>query len=143
MRRPDPLITGLGVISAIGQGKVAFTRALLAGESAFGVMQRPGRQRDSAYLGAEIREMAMPPEITRQTMRAASLSAQAALAVLREAWDEARLQDVDPRRIGLIVGGSNVQQRELTRVHETHRDSAEFLRPTSALSFMDSDLCGF
>jgi malonyl-ACP decarboxylase len=116
---------------------------LLNGESAFAVMQRLGRQRDSAYLGAEIRDIGLSAEITRQTLRAASLSAQAALFVLLEAWIEARLYDVDPRRIGLIVGGSNIQQRELTQVHEAYRDSPAFLRPTYALSFMDSDLCGF
>lgn len=144
MQPPKPVITGMGVISAVGQGKDAFARALFGGESAFGVMQRPGRQRDeSAYLGAEIREIATPPDISRQTMRAASLSAQAALAVLQEAWSEARLGEVDPRRIGLVVGGSNVQQRELTQVHETYRERSEFLRPTYALSFMDTDLCGF
>src|SRR5258706_920349 len=140
---PEPVVTGMGVISAIGQGKAAFTRALLNGESAFAVMQRPGRQRDSAYLGAEIRDIGLSGEISRQTLRAASLSAQAALFVLQEAWIEARLYDVDPRRIGLIVGGSNIQQRELTQVHEAYRDSPAFLRPTYALSFMDSDLCGF
>ncbi len=36
-----------------------------------------------------------------------------------------------------------MQQRELEQVHETYRDRASFLRPTYALSFMDSDLCGF
>jgi malonyl-ACP decarboxylase len=56
---------------------------------------------------------------------------------------EARLADVDPRRIGLIVGGSNIQQRELAQIHEAYRDCSAFLRPTYALSFMDSDLCGF
>lgn len=133
----------MGVISAIGQGKAAFARALFAGETAFGVMQRPGRQRESSYLGAEIGAIEFPAGIAPQTLRAASLSAQVALAVLDEAWTEARLGEVDPRRIGLIVGGSNVQQRELSRTHETHRDSAAFLRPTYALSFMDSDICGF
>ncbi|MCU1350284.1 MAG: pksF [Acidobacteria bacterium] len=139
----EPVVTGMGVISAIGQGKASFSSALLGGTTAFGVMQRPGRQRESAYLGAEIREIAFPPEVARQTVRAASLSAQAALAVLLEAWAEARLDDVDPLRIGLIVGGSNVQQRELTQVHEAYRERPGFLRPTYALSFMDSDLCGF
>jgi malonyl-ACP decarboxylase len=139
----EPVVTGMGVIAAIGQGKAAFAKALLAGESAFGVMERPGRQRESAYLGAEIQEIVFPPGIARQTLRAASLSAQAALVVLEEAWAEGRLSDVDPRRIGLIVGGSNVQQRELAQAHETYRDSPAFLRPTYALSFMDSDLCGF
>jgi len=140
---PEPAVTGMGVLSAIGQGKAAFTKALLDGQSAFGIMQRPGRQRQSAYLGAEIGEIAVPTAIPRQTLRAASLSAQAALTVLDEAWTEAGLADVDPRRIGLVVGGSNVQQRELTQIHETYRDTADFLRPTYALSFMDSDLCGF
>jgi malonyl-ACP decarboxylase len=133
----------MGVLSAIGQGKAAFATALLAGESAFGVMERPGRQCDSAYLGAEIREIVFPPSISRQTLRAASLSAQAALAVLDEAWTEARLSEIDPSRIGLVVGGSNVQQRELTQIQESHRHAPAFLRPTYALSFLDSDLCGF
>ncbi len=133
----------MGVISAIGQGKAAFATSLLDGKTAFKVMERPGRQHESAYIGAEIREMAFSPGIAKQTLRAASLSAQAALAVLQEAWIEAQLSDVDPRRMGLIVGGSNIQQRELVQIHECYRDCSEFLRPTYALSFMDSDLCGF
>jgi malonyl-ACP decarboxylase len=140
---PRTVVTGMGVISAIGQGKDEFARALLDGKTAFSVMQRPGRQRQSAYIGAEIREMVFSPAIARQTLRAASLSARAALVVLEEAWIEARLSDVDPHRIGLIIGGSNVQQRELEQIHEDYRDRPEFLRPTYALSFMDSDLCGF
>jgi malonyl-ACP decarboxylase len=137
------VVTGMGVISAIGQGKPAFTDALLRGQSAFGVMQRPGRQQDSAYLGAEINEIVFSPGITQQTLRGASLSARAALAVLQEAWSDARLSEVDSRRVGLIVGGSNIQQRELVQVHEAYRDRMVFLRPTYALSFMDTDLCGF
>jgi malonyl-ACP decarboxylase len=140
---PESVVTGMGVISAIGQGKAAFAAALLDGKAAFDVMRRPGRQRESAYIGTEIREMAFPPGIARQTLRAASLSAQAALVVLQEAWVDARLFDVDPCRIGLIVGGSNIQQRELAQIHESYRDRSAFLRPTYALSFMDSDLCGF
>ncbi|HEX8617960.1 MAG TPA: beta-ketoacyl synthase N-terminal-like domain-containing protein [Thermoanaerobaculia bacterium] len=140
---PDAVVTGLGVLSAVGQGKGAFANALFSGEHAFGVMQRPGRQRDSAYLGAEIGEIVFPAGMTKQTIRAASLSAQAALVVLDEAWRDAQLSGVEPRRIGLIVGGSNVQQRELSQLHEKHHDSPQFLRPTYALSFMDTDLCGF
>jgi len=139
----EPVVTGLGVLSAIGQGRAAFAEALFAGRSAFGIMQRPGRQRESAYFGAEIPEIVFPSGTERQTVRAASLSAQAALVVLEEAWSEARLSEVDPRRIGLVVGGSNVQQRALTETHEAYRERSAFLRPSYALSFMDSDLCGF
>jgi malonyl-ACP decarboxylase len=63
--------------------------------------------------------------------------------VLEEAWAEARLHELDPRRVGLVVGGSNVQQRELAETHEAYRDRSAFLRPSYALAFMDSDLCGF
>jgi len=136
-------VTGIGVIAAIGQGKAAFLNALLEGKHAFDVMQRVGRQYKSSYIGAEIGKIAFSPSITQKTLRACSLSAQAALVVLQEAWNEARLSDVDPRRIGLIIGGSNLQQRELAQIQETYRESPVFLRPTYALSFMDSDLCGF
>jgi len=141
--RHELSVTGLGVIASIGQGKAAFASALLTGASAFDCMQRPGRQHDSAYLGAEIRDIGFPPSIPRQTLRAASLSAQAALVVLDEAWEEAHLSEVDPHRIGLMIGGSNIQQRELVQTQDAYRERKAFLRPTYALSFMDSDLCGF
>jgi malonyl-ACP decarboxylase len=86
-----PAVTGMGVIASTGQGKAAFVNALLEGKHAFGVMQRPGRQRESSYLGAEIGEITVSPNITQRTLRACSLSAQAALVVLQEAWLEARL----------------------------------------------------
>lgn len=137
------LVTGIGVLASIGQGKAAFADALIDGRSAFGVLRRPGREAEVAFLGAELPEIVFPAEIPAQTRRAASLSAQAALVALHEAWDEAGLSAVDPGRIGLIVGGSNVQQREQALVHESYRDRAGFLRPTYALGFMDTDLCGF
>src|SRR6185437_5420518 len=84
-----------------------------------------------------------PDDIPRQTVRAASLSAQAALTVLHEAWAEAGLDEVEPERIGLVVGGSNVQQRELALMQDAYRHREEFLRPSYALSFMDTDICGF
>jgi len=139
----DLTVTGIGVISAIGQGKTNFANALLKGDQAFGVMARPGRQHASSFLGAEIREIVFPESIAKQTLRGASLSAQLALVVLQEAWDEAQLAAVDPYRIGLVIGGSNLQQRELVLTHDAYRDRAAFLRPTYGLSFMDSDLCGF
>jgi malonyl-ACP decarboxylase len=140
---PDIAVSGMGVISAIGQGKHAFGRALLAGETAFAVMRRPGRQAESAYLGAEIEDVTFSPPPSPQTLRGMSLSTQAAVAVLQEAWDEARLAELDGRRVGLVVGGSNFQQREQWLVQEAYRQRLAVLRPSYALSFMDTDLCGF
>jgi len=54
------LITGLGVTSAIGQGKAAFITALLQGQQRFAVMQRPYRQKGTAFLGAELPSLFLP-----------------------------------------------------------------------------------
>src|SRR5437868_2155659 len=149
------VITGLGVTSPIGQGKADFIAALLEGQHKFDVMRRPGRQRPPAageqaqaadqispFLGAEIGALSMPQSIPQNLLRTASFSAQVAVATLHEAWNEARLGELDPGRIGLVVGGSNFQQRELIQTHGTYRDRTQFVRPTYGMSFMDSDLCG-
>ncbi len=144
----DIVVTGLGVTTAIGQGKARFIAALLDGASRFQTMKRPGRQYragtedGSQFLGAEIESLDIPPDLPRGMLRNASLTGQVALATLHEAWADAELSNVDSSRIGLIVGGSNVQQRELTQTHEAYRDKPQFLRPAYAMSFMDSDICG-
>lgn len=145
------VVTGVGVTSAVGQGKAAFTSALLEGRHRFAVMQRAGRQHPSptsdveagtAFLGAEIAELSLPQSISKSLLRTASFSGQVAIATLHEAWNDAQLSDVDPERMGLVIGGSNTQQRELTQIHDAYRDKARFLRPTYGMSFLDSDLCG-
>jgi len=149
------VVSGVGVTSSIGQGKSEFTSALLEGKHNFSVMKRPGRQyspsqkdnvdnlqQSTSFLGAEIPDLSMPDSIPKGLLRTASFSAQVALATLDEAWNDAKLHDVDPKRIGLIVGGSNFQQRELVQTHQAYQNRLPFVRPTYAMSFMDSDLCG-
>lgn len=151
---PELGISGVGVTSAIGQGQKAFAAALFRGETRFGVMKRPGRQRestasanessrrnDTAYLGAEIAELSLPKRLPKAALRSVSFSEQVAIATLQEAWDDAKLEGIDPVRVGLIVGGSNFQQRELVLAHDAYRNRFEYLRPTYGMAFMDSDLC--
>lgn len=142
----EPAITGVGVTTATGQGRAEVLQALLAGRQAFGVMRRPGRQhRDSAFLGAEISDLRLPGGIPAKVQRTASLSSLVALATAAEAWADAGLEGTDPHRVGLIVGGSNLQQRELVLIQERYRDRAEFLRPGYGQLFLDTDIaavCG-
>jgi malonyl-ACP decarboxylase len=151
MRKPEPadlVVSGIGVTSAIGQGLAAFAAALLAGRHNFGVMARAGRQRPegqeaaSRFLGAEIGALAIPDALPHALLRTASFSGQVALATLHEAWHDAGLDAVDPGRIGLIVGGSNLQQRDLVALQDQYRGREQFLRPTYGMSFLDTDLCG-
>lgn len=151
---PDAVVTGLGVVAAIGQGKQDFLDALLAGRHGFGVLRRPGRQLPEAaaaaaaqdiqapFIGAEIADLQLPAALPRKSLRTASLSARAALAALHEAWHEARLDQVRPERIGLIIGGSNVQQRELMLAQAAQAGQPWFVAPAYGHTFLDSDLCG-
>ncbi|HML90577.1 MAG TPA: beta-ketoacyl synthase N-terminal-like domain-containing protein [Methylomusa anaerophila] len=137
------VITGVGVTAAVGQGKTDFSSALMQGNHAFGIMQRPGRQKETAFIGAEISSLTYPAQFSKRVLRAASFSGQVALVTLHEAWNEANLDAIDPTRIGLVVGGSNIQQRELVQYYESYQERAAFIPPTYGLTFMDTDLCGF
>lgn len=142
---PKILITGVGVTTAIAQGKVNFLEAILVGKSAFAELNRPGRKIVDAnlrLLGCEIDNLIIPDGIAERDLRTASWSAQVGVSTLDEAWRDARLDDVDPCRIGLIVGGSNFQQRELVLIQEKYADRTHFLRPSYGTTFLDSDICG-
>jgi malonyl-[acp] decarboxylase len=141
------VISGIGITSAIAQGKDNFATALLNGDHRFAVMQRDGRQgsvesMESSYLGAEIIELIFNDSIPKRTIRSSSYTGQVALQTLAEAWQDANLSAVDPYRIGLVVGGSNTQQRELVATVEKYQNKSQYVPPNHALKFMDSDICG-
>lgn len=140
--QPELIITGVGITSAIGQGKTAFASALMNAQQAFRVMQRPGRQKGTAFLGAEIASLSYSERLSKRLLRTASFSGQVAMITLQEAWEEAKMDEIDPARIGLVIGGSNIQQRELVLTCESYADRLHYVRPTYGLTFMDSDLCG-
>lgn len=137
-------MSGIGVISAIGQGREAFTAALLGGVQQYGYLERAGRalEGQDPFVGAEIDPLEWPVRADTRALRTASFSAQVAAATLADAWEDARLDDVDPLRIGLLVGGSNLQQRELVGLHRDYAGREQYVRPSYAASFLDTDLCG-
>lgn len=144
------VVTGLGVVTALGQGKAALLDGMLQPRNVFGPLRREGRQLPAVggaqapppFIGAEIGSVQLPEPLNARVPRGIAWSSRVALAALAEAWDEARLHDVEPERIGLVIGGSNFQQRELTLTHQAYRDRAYYLRPGYAHAFMDSDACG-
>ncbi|NQX71868.1 polyketide beta-ketoacyl:ACP synthase [Paenibacillus alba] len=139
----DVVITGLGITSAIGQGKNDFFSALIKGQTSFGIMKRPGRQNGTSFIGAEINNLRSVDSFSsKRAIRTASLSSQVGLVTLHEAWSEARLYEAEPDRIGLIVGGSNFQQREMLNLYDKYGQQPDYITPTYGFSFMDSDLCG-
>ena len=98
----DISITGIGVLTAVGQGKEAFLAALMEGRHAFDVMKRPGRQKGSSFIGAELSELTPPDALSKRLYRRAALSGKTALIALYEAWHDAQLDGADHSRTGLI-----------------------------------------
>lgn len=142
-------VTGMGICASTGIGKHEFFQALKEETHAFGFLERPGRQapraqttRSSGFIGAEIQKPLPLSFASSNLLRTASYSSKVALCTLKEAWDEADLDELDSRRIGLVVGGSNLQQRSLLEAHQRYEGRVSFLRPSYGFSHMDSDICG-
>jgi malonyl-ACP decarboxylase len=138
------VVSGLGVSSAIGVGVDAFGASLLAGATRFSVMQRHGRQsEESAFLGAEIASLAPVTNQAGAPYRALSLSTHAALATVGEAYADACLATAVPERIGLVLGGSNLQQRESMLALDRVRSRPMYTPPNHAVSYMDTDVAAW
>ncbi|MDP4536958.1 beta-ketoacyl synthase N-terminal-like domain-containing protein [Alkalimonas collagenimarina] len=142
MRNSPALITGMGAVTAIGQDITAISQSLKKGTSVFSFMTREGRCSDDLFIGAELPALTMPTQFDAYNLSTCSLSAKAALVALQQAWTDARLDTVEPEKIGLIVGGSNVQQRHLNNLRDKRKNAPYFIQPSYALNFMDSDICG-
>lgn len=142
-------ITGLGVVTAIGQGVTAFKEALFSGKTQFDYLKRLGREGPKQFIGAEIPESMVVALNSLclehgNIMSTASWSGQIATLAVSEAWQDSQLTNakVNPERIGLVVGGSNLQQRYQKQMWERYQSRLQFLRPTYALTYWDTDIMG-
>ncbi len=140
VERAAPAVTGIGVATGFGYGKDSLLEGLFSGRDLFAPLTRPGRQSpsgDSGFIGIEMPE---PPEILpKRVARTAGLSARVAVAVVQEAWTEAGLDKLDPSRIGLVLGGSNLQNRELL-LAQRDLERRGFVSPHLGYAFFDTDI---
>lgn len=136
-----PIISGVGIVSGFGAGKANAIAAMREAKSAFAPLNRAGRQIDSEGLwGIEIPSDHI--DSINQSLGTGyncSLGLSLALHALDEAYREANLEMLDGSQIGLIVGGSNLQQRELVNNLERYQRSGIVL-PMHAMSYMDTDI---
>lgn len=139
--RAAPAVTGIGIATGFGYGKDSLVEGLFSGRNLFGPLLRAGRQPthgDARFIGVEAPG---PPEIlTRRVARTAGFSARVAVAVVAEAWDEAGLDELDPARIGLVLGGSNLQSRELMLAQRDADERRRRVSPHIGYAFFDTDL---
>ena len=139
-------ITGMGIITSVGQTIADFQSALLAGKTQFGYLKRPGRKGSNLFIGAELPDINAQSKIPEYSglLRSASWSTQIATMAVSEAWQDAKLSSYqfNPERIGIIIGGSNFQQRYQQQIWERYQSRPQFLRPTYGITLWDTDLMG-
>ncbi len=134
-------VTGVGVACGLGHGKDVFRKALFEAPDLFGFLCREGREAEGeAFIGVEMPDP--PPVLPPRIARTAPFSNLVAISVLDEAWQDAGLQTVDPERIGLVVGGSNLMSRERALALKAYAGRLAYVPPRHGHIFLDTDICG-
>jgi malonyl-ACP decarboxylase len=150
------VVTGMGIISSLGQGISSFLNALLEGKSHFQRME--GFQSLSfPVIGAKLvnlnfetalQQYSTLPEgllsAAAKAGRRAPHTIQASLLAALEAWEQAKLfkRSIEPQRIGLVVAGQNTTTRYQQELYHRFQQETEYLPPSYALHFMDTDQVG-
>ncbi|MGW7276809.1 beta-ketoacyl synthase N-terminal-like domain-containing protein [Streptomyces sp. NPDC054844] len=153
------VVTGTGVLSALGQDTAAFGAALRAGRS--GITARPGGTAPGApgpllaaglagfrFADAVAARGHLPERLRRTALRTAVRSpspVQASVAVALEAWEAAGLHrggKTEPDRIALVVAGHNLGGAHTERMRPHYEKDPAYLPPRYALQFQDTDHVG-
>jgi 3-oxoacyl-[acyl-carrier-protein] synthase II len=100
------VITGLGAVSPLGLDARSTWEAAVAGRSGVGWIESFDASSYPVRIAAEVRgfdpSALVPPKEARRMDRNVLL----AVAAAKEAWEDARLAEVDPLRVGILVGSA-------------------------------------
>lgn len=158
----DIAITGMGIVSSIGDGLSDFGAALESGKSGIRRMDGVSASGVSVDIAADIRDFSfmerlrqfqgMPDSMlnaARRLGRRAPFTIQTSIISALQAWQQAGLctepadrSRIDPDRIGLIIAGQNTTQNYQYALIPKFKATPEYLSPRYALEFMDSNQIG-
>ncbi|WP_282184562.1 beta-ketoacyl synthase N-terminal-like domain-containing protein [Azospirillum brasilense] len=157
--RPGPrvLVTGMGIVSAIGHTVDAFAASLEEGRSGIRRLEPDLGAMPAAAIGAAIagfdfegllgRRADTPEPLVKAAQRVARrapFTIQASVIAAIEAWHQAGLQPsgVAGERIGLVVAGHNTTRRYQYSLGRDFERQPQYLSPKYALHHLDSDQIG-
>ncbi len=106
MSRRRVVITGLGIVSPLGQGLAANWRNVLAGRSGIGPITRFDTSGFSVTIAGEVRDLQLEPALSQKDARKMDRFIQFGMLAGIEAWEDAGLEPgaMDAERAGVHIG---------------------------------------
>lgn len=100
------VVTGMGVVSPIGNNVAAYWNGLLAGRSGVGQITRFDTAAYPTTIAAEVKDFDPSAVIDKKEVRRMDISNQYAIVAAEEAIQDAKLDPkaVDPDRCGVVIG---------------------------------------
>ncbi len=150
-------VTGIGIISSIGNNVLEFKRSLKNGKCGIGVLDSNiDHMKQIKSLGALIQNYSYIDEADRYAennkeivlrmkscLRRTTESMRYASGAVLESWSIAGLGSQNaPERTGIVVAGSNLSCGLQYSLHDRFTKAPEYLSPSYALQFMDTDFVG-
>lgn len=151
------VVTGMGVISSIGDNIKDFEESLRAGRSGIRRLKKISDPVISVEIGAKLNNFSfestilqhtsMPDNILQKALKCAARSPftiQVAVGSVMEAWVRAELHQakIHPKRVGLIIAGHNLSWNYQYNLMPRFKKAPEYLSPRYLLHVMDTDHIG-
>lgn len=154
--KSEVVVTGMGVYTSIGNHIDNFEKALRQGKCGILYEDSNPLLPDTLKLQAKIMYVfpeevkkweAVVPDIcatAKKNLRRASKVVQLATLASMEAWVQAGLYEtpVSKDKLSIIVAGSNLNQSVSFAQAQKYMKDPEYVSPSYALHFMDTDLVG-
>lgn len=117
------VITGMGVISPVGNDVETFWNSLISGNCGIGAITHFDTTDFKVKVAAETKDFEAEKYLSKSEIRKSDLFTQYAIAAATQAMESSGLKDYDPERLGVYigsgVGGMNTFERENRKLMES------------------------
>ena len=149
MKGNDIAITGVGIVSSIGNNVEDFDKALFDMQSGLKKYDSPflkviGKISDFDFDKAPVFDT-VPPEIKSKAIslcRRSGLAVKTTVVAALEAYFKARVQDISSEDVSILTAGSNLAQGTIYEVYKKAFDSPEFVSPSYATWYFNTNING-
>ena len=117
------VVTGMGVISPVGNDLESFWNNLTEGKNGVGMITRFDTTEQKVKVAAEVKDFEPTKYIEKSQVRKTDLFAQYALAAAVQAMEDAGLksgENIDAERLGVYVGSGTGGINTITERSETY-----------------------